>query len=64
MWHELSAGGVYMPPLLAYLLAALVLYLPLRVVLGWLGLWRWAWNQPLAELGVYTIVLGALSVLL
>lgn len=64
MWRELNVGGVYMPPLLAYLVAALIVYLPLRALLGRLGAWRWTWNQPLAELGVYMGLLALLSELL
>lgn len=64
MWRELSVGGVYMPPLLAYVVAALVVYLPLRAVLTGLGAWRWTWNQPLAEVGVFTCVLALLSAFL
>ena len=61
MWRELNIGGVFLPPLLAYIVAALVVYLPLRAVLSWLGAWRWTWNQPLAEMSIYMCVLGLLS---
>ena len=64
MWRELDVAGVYLPPLLAYLVAALVVYLPLRVILSRLGAWQWAWNQPVAETGLYVCVLGLLSCLL
>ena len=64
MWRELNVGGVYGPPLLSYMLAALVLYLPLRAVLTFLGLWRWTWNQPLAEAGIYVCLLALLSTFL
>lgn len=64
MWRELNLGGVYLPPLLAYMLAALVIHGPLRLVLTRVGFWRWTWNQPLAEVGVYVCVLALVSELL
>ena len=61
MWRELDVAGVYLPPLLAYLVAAFLLYVPLRFALGAAGFWRWTWNQPLAEAGTYVCLLALLS---
>ena len=60
MWRELNVLGVFMAPLVVYLLAALALYLPLRVALVRLRLLRWAWHTPLAETALYFCILGAL----
>ena len=46
------------------MLAALLIYLPLRWLLVRLGLLRWVWNPPLAETGLYICLLGALVALL
>ena len=64
MWRELDVAGVFISPLVAYMLAALLAYLPLRWLLIRLGLLRWAWNPPLAQTGLYICVLGALVALL
>lgn len=61
MWRELDIAGMYLPPLLAYMAAALVAYLPLRMALTRVGAWRWTWNQPVAELGIYVGLLALLS---
>lgn len=61
MWRELNVAGIYLPPLLAYLFVAFLAYLPLRMVLTRIGFWRWTWNQPVAEVGVYTGLLALLS---
>lgn len=64
MWRETNVAGVFFSPLVAYMLAALLIYLPLRWLLirsGWL---RWVWNPPLAETGLYVCLLGALVALL
>lgn len=61
MWRELDVAGIYLPPLLAYLAAAFLVYLPLRALLTRIGAWRWTWNQPLAEASIYTGLLALLS---
>ncbi len=60
MWREVNVLGVFMAPLALYMLLALVLYLPLRLVLVWLRLLAWTWNTPLAETALYVCILGAL----
>ncbi len=60
MWREVDVLGVFMAPLAAYMLAALALYLPLRVVLARIGLMGWTWHPALAETALYTCILGAL----
>ena len=62
MWRETNILGVYMSPLVAYMVAALLLYMLLRVVLLQLRLLRWTWNTPLAEAGLYVCILGILLV--
>ena len=64
MWRETNVFGIFLSPLLGYMLAALLLYLPLRWVLVRLRFDRWVWNAPLADAGLYLCVLGALIGLL
>ncbi len=58
MWREANIAGVYFSPLVVYMVAALVAYLPLRLVLVRAGFVRWVWNPPLAEAGLYMCILG------
>ena len=64
MWRETNIAGVFVSPLVAYMLAALIVYLPLRWLLIRLRLHRWAWNPLLADAGLYVCILGALVGLL
>ena len=64
MWRETNVAGVFVSPLITYMLAALLVYLPLRWVLVRLRLHRWAWNPLLAEAGLYVVILGLLVTLL
>ena len=60
MWRETNLLGVYMSPLIAYMAVAALLYAALRYTLIRLGAFRWVWNPPLAEVGLYSCILGML----
>ena len=60
MWRETNLFGVYMSPLIAYAAAAGLIYAPLRFVAVRLRAFRWTWNPPLTEAGIYVCILGAL----
>ncbi len=62
MWRETNLFGIYVSPLLAYMLAAALVYAPLRFALLRLGLFRLAWNPPLTEAGIYVCILGVLVI--
>jgi hypothetical protein len=64
MWRETNIDGVFISPLVAYMIAALVVYVPLRWLLLHLRLQRWVWNPLLAEAGIYVCILGLLVGLL
>jgi hypothetical protein len=64
MWRETNLFGVYISPLVAYMVASMVILLPLRIAFIRCGLPRWTWNPALAEAGIYLCVLGALVTLL
>jgi hypothetical protein len=60
MWRETNLFGIYLPPLLVYMASALALYLPVRLLLVRLGVFRWISNTPLAEGAILVCILGAL----
>jgi fructose-specific phosphotransferase system IIC component len=60
MMRETNVFGVYVAPLVSYMVVAGLLYLVLRPVLVAAGIQRWAWNVPLAEAAIYACILGAL----
>ena len=64
MWRETNLDGVFVSPLIAYALAALVLYIPLRWLMLRLRVDRWAWNPLLADACLYVCIFGALVRLL
>ncbi len=60
MWKETNIGGVFISPLLPYMLVALIISAILRPILVWLRFSNWAWNAVLAETGLYICILSLL----
>ncbi|MEG6509949.1 DUF1656 domain-containing protein [Methyloligella sp. 2.7D] len=51
--------GVFVPSLMAWMLAAFLLSVLLRRVLNAVGLYRFVWHRPLFDLALYVLLLGA-----
>ncbi len=60
MWREINIQGIFLPPVLTYMLAALLILLALRFLLLRVHAYRWIWNTALAETALYVCILGAL----
>ena len=60
VWRETNLFGVYMSPLVAYMFAAGLVYLPVWSLMRRLRVSRWMWNASLAGAGIYVCILGAL----
>lgn len=63
MIKEIDLAGVYLSPMLGYLVVALALTGILRFGLGRIGAYRWIWHPALFDLSVLLIILTALVVL-
>jgi len=61
MTGELDLCGVFISPLLACGVAALVLQMLARVLLGWAGFYRAVWHASLADFALFIIILSVLS---
>jgi len=63
MIGEIDLYGVFVPPLLLWVGAALPLTAGLRRLLRWLGFYRLVWHRPLFDLALLVIVLGGVVAL-
>jgi hypothetical protein len=63
MIKEIDLAGLYLSPMLGYLLVAFVLTGLLRFVLGRIGAYRWIWHPALFDLSLLVIILTALVAL-
>jgi hypothetical protein len=61
MIGEIDVSGVFVPSLLLWLGAALLLTAGLRPVLRWCGFYNFVWHRPLFDLALLVIVLGAVA---
>jgi protein AaeX len=59
MIKEISLGGVYLPPMVGYLLGTALIWWLLRYAIGRLGLYRFVWHPPLFNAALYVILLSA-----
>lgn len=60
---EIDLAGVYLSPMLGYLVVALLLTGVLRFVLARVGAYRWIWHPALFDLSVLLIILTTLVAL-
>ena len=63
MIREIDLFGVYVSPMLAFMAAALLLWLALRRVLERTGAYRYVWHRALFDLALYVVLLGAVVLL-
>jgi hypothetical protein len=60
MIGEFSIFGVFVAPLLVWILLALPLAAVLRRLLEWLGVYRLVWHRPLFDLALLVLVVGGI----
>jgi len=60
MISEFDVYGVFVPALLVWGLAALLLSTLLRAVLARVGFYRIVWHRPLVDLSLFVIILAAI----
>jgi hypothetical protein len=58
---EVDIYGVFVPPLLLMVLAAMPLAAAVRMVLTRVGAYRFVWHRPLFDLSVFVIILYAVT---
>lgn len=60
LFHTVDLFGFYLPPVALWAAAAIVPYLVISRVAGWLGFYRLVWHRPLFDAALYVIILGAM----
>ncbi len=58
---EIDIYGVFVTPLLLWLLVALPIAALVRRAMGWLGVYRFVWHRPLFDLALLVIVVGGVA---
>lgn len=58
MIKEINLDGVFLPPLLGYLVGTAVAWYVVRYLLQRLGVYRFVWHPPLFNTALYVILLS------
>ncbi len=61
MLKEINLAGVYVSPFVGYLVAALIIFWPLRMLFDRWALQRYVWHRPLFDLSVFVIILSLIG---
>jgi hypothetical protein len=59
---ELDIFGVFVSPVSAMMLAAFVVFIVLRKIARWCGVWRHFWHPALASMALYVIVVSVIVI--
>jgi len=59
MIKEINLDGIYLPPLLGYLVGTAALWYLVRYLLDRLGVYRFVWHPPLFNTALYVMLLSA-----
>lgn len=60
MIQEAHLDGILFTPLVLWCVIAAVIFVPVRNILGRIGLLRWVWHAALFELALYAVILAAI----
>lgn len=60
---ELNFGGVFLPPLMAWICLAIVPFLLLRKAMQLAGVYRLVWHRSLFDIALYVLLVGAIDAL-
>ena len=63
MIGEVDIFGVFVPPLLLWIGAALALVAALKRLLSVMGVYRFVWHRPLFDLALLVLAVGGLTAL-
>lgn len=58
MIKEINLDGIYLPPLLGYLVGTAVAWYVVRYLFNRLGVYRFVWHPPLFNTALYVMLLS------
>ena len=63
MIKEINIDGVFVAPFAAYLLVALLLFIPVRMLFDRIAIQRWVWHRPLFDISIFVIILSLIGLM-
>jgi hypothetical protein len=63
MLKEINLFGVFIAPFAGFLVLALLIFIPVRMLFDRYGLDRWVWHRPLFDVSVFIIILSLIGLM-
>jgi hypothetical protein len=63
MIKEINIFGVFVAPFAGYLLVALLLFFPVRMLFDRYAIHRWVWHRPLFDVSIFVIILSLIGLM-
>ena len=63
MLKEINVDGVFLAPFAGFLLLALLLFLPLRLLFDRWAIHRWVWHRQLFDFSIFIIILSVIGLI-
>jgi hypothetical protein len=63
MLKEINLDGVFFAPFVGYLMVALLIFIPVRLLFDRYAIHRWVWHRPLFDVSVFTIILSLIGLI-
>ena len=63
MIKEINIYGVFSAPFAAYLFAALLIFIPVRILFDRYAIQRWVWHRPLFDISIFVIILSLIGLM-
>ena len=63
MLKEINLFGVYLSPFVGYLVVAMILFIPLRMLGDRWMIQRYVWHRPLFDISIFMIILSVIGLI-
>ena len=63
MLKEIDIFGVFIAPFAGFLFAAIVTFIPVRMLFDRYAIQRWVWHRPLFDISVFIIILSLIGLM-
>ena len=63
MFKEINMDGVFFAPFAGFLVVALFIFLPLRLLFDAWAIQRWVWHRQLFDFSIFVIILSVVGLI-
>jgi hypothetical protein len=63
MIKEVNICGMYFAPFAAYVVAAFIIFVPVRMWFDRIEIQKWVWHRPLFDTATYIIILSVIGLI-